>query len=109
MVFLSQDSQVGIPKFPQLGLLQIWGRITSCADLRLQCILKQSCSPHLELFNGRWHATCTKGNRVDSRLLVVESQIANLTPSLSFGHILCFKHLNGQDEPILDIYISISF
>jgi hypothetical protein len=30
-------------------------------------------------------------------------------PSLSFGYHLCFKCLNGQCEPILDIYVSIAF
>jgi hypothetical protein len=48
-------------------------------------------------------------NQVESRLLVVRSQIANLTPGLSFGHNLCFKCPNGQCKTILDIYVSISF
>jgi hypothetical protein len=56
-----------------------------------------------------WHATCTQGNQVDSRLLMVKSQTANLTPGLSFGHNLCFKCPNGWWEPILDIYVSIAF
>jgi hypothetical protein len=55
------------------------------------------------------HATCTQGNWVYSRLLVVGSQTANLTPSLSFGHNLCFKCPNGRFKPILDIYASIAF
>ncbi len=53
-----------------------------------------------------WHATCTQGNQGDSQLLIVESQIDNLTPSLSFGHNLCFKCPNGSCKPILDIYVS---
>jgi hypothetical protein len=48
---------------------------------------------------------CTPGNLVDSQLLVVGSQIGNLTPGLSFGHNLCFRYPNGPCEPILDIYI----
>jgi hypothetical protein len=107
--FLSRDSQVGVPKLQQLGLSQLWGRITSCADLRLQCGLKQSCSPRWDFSNSMLHVACTQGNRVDSRLLVVGSQIVNLTPSLSFAHNLCFKCPNEQCEPILDIYTSISF
>jgi hypothetical protein len=87
--FLFRDSQVGVLKFQQPGLPRLWGRITSCANLRLQWGLKQSCSPHQELCNGMSHATWTKGNRVDSWLLVTESQIINLTPDLSFGHNLC--------------------
>jgi hypothetical protein len=34
---------------------------------------------------------------------MVGSQIGNLTPSLCFGHNLCFKCPNGSFEPILDI------
>jgi len=37
------------------------------------------------------------------------SQIANLTPSPSFGHNLCCICSNGSCEPILSIYVSISF
>ncbi len=55
------------------------------------------------------HATCTQGNQGDSWLLVVGSQIANLTPGPSFGHNLCFKCPNGWCEPILDIFVSIAF
>jgi hypothetical protein len=55
------------------------------------------------------HATCTQGNWVDSWLLVVKSQTVNLTPDPSFGHNLCFRYPNGSCEPILDIYVSISF
>jgi hypothetical protein len=107
--FLSRDSQEGVPKLHQSGLLQLWRRITSCADLRLQCSLKQSYSPHRELSNGMSHVACTQQNRVDSWLLMVESQIANLTPGLSFAHNLCFRCPNEQYEPILDIYTSIAF
>jgi hypothetical protein len=31
-VILHQDSQVGIPKFLKLGLLQLWKTITICVD-----------------------------------------------------------------------------
>jgi len=55
------------------------------------------------------HATCTQGIRVDSRLLVVESQTVILIPDLYFGHNLCFKYPNGSCEPILDIYVSRTF
>jgi hypothetical protein len=102
-------SQVGVPKLPKFGLSWLWSPITLCVDLRLRWGLKQSCSPRWELFNGMSHATCTQGNRGDSWLLVVGSQIANLTPGLSFGHNLCFRCLNGWCKPILDIYDSIDF
>ncbi len=92
-----------------MGLLQLWGPITLCANLWLQWGITQSYSPHGELFNGMSHATCTQGDRVDSRLLVVGSQIGNLTPILSFGHNLCFRCPNGWYKSILDIYVSIAF
>jgi len=100
---------MGVPKFPKLQLLQLWDPITLCADLWLRWSLKQICSPRQELSNGMLHATYTQGNRVDSWLLVVGSQIGNLTPNLSFGHNLCFRCPNGSWEPILDIYVSIDF
>jgi hypothetical protein len=55
------------------------------------------------------HATYTQGNWGESQLLVVGSQIVNLTPDLSFGHNLCLKCPNGSCEPILDSYIPRSF
>jgi hypothetical protein len=80
-----------------------------CEELRLRRSLKQSCSSHQELSNDMSHTTWKQGNRVNSRLLMVGNQIANLTPDLSFGHNLCFKCPNGSCEPILDIYVSIDF
>jgi len=70
---------------------------------------EQSCSPHQDLSNGMWHATCMQGNRGESWLLVVGSQIANLTPDPSFGYNLCFKNLNGSCELILNIYVPRDF
>jgi hypothetical protein len=96
-------------KFPRLGLPWLWGPITSCENLWLQWGLKQSCSPCCELFNGMSHVACTQGNWVDSWLLVLGSQIANLTLGLSFDHNLCFRCPNESCKPILDIYISIAF
>jgi hypothetical protein len=46
---------------------------------------------------------------VDSQLLVVGSQIANLTPSPSFTHKLCCRYLNGSCKAIFDIYTSRPF
>ncbi len=106
--FLSRDSQVGVLKFPQLGLPQLWGRITSFADLQSWWGIKKSCSSSQDLSNGMSYVACTQGNGVDSLLLVVESQIANLTLGFSFGHNLCFRCPNGLASPILDIYTSIA-
>jgi len=97
---LSRDSQVGVSKFPKLGFPQFWGLITLCEDLQLRWDLKQSRSPCQELFNNMLHATCMQGNRGDSWLLVVGSQITNLIPDPSFGHNLCLKCPNGSCEPI---------
>ncbi len=40
---------------------------------------------------------------------VVGSQIASLTPGLSFDHNLCCKYPNGSCEAIFDIYTSRPF
>jgi hypothetical protein len=100
---------MGVPKLPKLELLQLCEAIILCAGLQSRWGLKRSCSPHQKLFNDVSQATWTRGNRVDSWLLVVESQIGNLTPILSFGHNLCFRCLNGWCKPVLDIYVSIAF
>jgi hypothetical protein len=55
------------------------------------------------------HVTCTQANQGDSWLLVVRNQIANLTPSPSFGHNLCFMCPNGSCKPISDMYVPRSF
>jgi hypothetical protein len=106
---LSQDSQMGVLEFPQLGLSQLWRPITLRENLRLWWSLKQSSSPCWELFNGILHATCTLGNRVNSQLLMVGSQTTNLIPILSFDHDLCFRCPNGSCKFISDIYVLIAF
>ncbi len=55
------------------------------------------------------HATCTRGHQVISWLLVVESQIINLTSDLSFRHNLCFRCSNGSCKPISDICVPRAF
>jgi hypothetical protein len=117
--FFFRDFQVGVPKSPRLRLPWLWGAITLHANLGLRWSLKQNYSLRQGLSNDMSHAICTHaicthticthGNWVDSRLLVVGSQIANLTPGPSFGHNLCFKCPNGWCEPILDIYVLRAF
>ncbi len=104
-VIFSRDSQVGIPKISNLGFLRLWRPIILCVDLRLKWGLKQSYSPHHEISNGMWHDTFTQGSHGDSWLLVIASQIDNLTFDPSFGHNLCFNYPNGSCEPILNIYV----
>jgi len=109
MAFLSRESRVGVPKSHQPGLPRLWSPVTLRADLGLKCSLKQSCSFRQELSNGMWHVICSQVNRVDSWLFLVGSQIGSLTPGPSFGHNLCFRCLNEQCEPILDIYVPRDF
>jgi hypothetical protein len=94
---------------PNLRVPRLWRLITFFEDLRLIWGLKQSYSPCWELSNAMSHATCTQQNRVDSWLLVVGNQIANLISDLSFDHNLCFKCPNGSCEPISDIYVPRNF
>jgi hypothetical protein len=71
--------------------------------------LKQTYSSHRRLSNGVSHSTCTHQGRVDSWLLVVNSQIASLTLGPSFCHNLCCIYPNGAYKPIFDIYTLIVF
>jgi hypothetical protein len=107
--FLSRDSQGGVSKLSQFGLSGFCKVITFCSDLRLGWGLKQTCRSPSELSNIVSHYTCTHQGWVDSQLLVVESQIASLTPGLSFAHNLCCKCPNGSCEAIFDIYTLIYF
>jgi len=68
--------------------------------------LKKSYSPRLELSNDLWHATFTKVNQDNSRLLVVGSQIGSLIFSSYFGHSLCFEYPNGLCELNLNVHVS---
>ncbi len=96
---------MGVPKFPQLGLLWLWRPITLHEDLQLRWGLGQSYSRRWEFLNGMLHTNYMQGNRGDSWLLMVKSQIPNLTPDLFFVYNLCVKCPNGSCEPILDIYV----
>jgi len=99
----SRNSQVGVLKFPNMELMQLWEPITLCADHRSRWVPKQSCNLHRKLFNGMFHVLCTPRNQGNSWLLMIGSQITNLIHGLSFGHNLCFRCPNGSYEPILDI------
>jgi hypothetical protein len=107
--FLSWNSQGGVPKLSRFGLPPLCGVITFCSDLRLGWGLKKTCSSHWDFSNGMSHSTYMHRGWVDSWLLVVENQTANLIPGLSFCHNLCWKCSNGSYELIFDIYTSITF
>ncbi len=93
----------------RFGLPGLWAFITSRFKLGSGRGLNQSCSSPRDLSNGVSHYTCTHRDWIDSRLLVVGSQIASLTPGSSFDHNLCCKCPNGSCEAILDIYTSRTF
>ncbi len=105
----SRDSQSGVPKLSWFGLSGLWAFITFRSDLQLAWGLKKTCSSPLELSNGVSYSTCTHQDQVDSRLLVVRSQTASLTPDPSFNYNLCCICQNGSYEAILDIYTSRTF
>ncbi len=107
--FFSRDSQGGVPKLSRFGLLGLWASITSRPELGSGRGFNQSCSSCRELFNAMPHSRCSHREKVDSRLLVVGSQIASLTPGLSFAHNLGCRCPNGSCEAILDIYTSRPF
>jgi hypothetical protein len=98
-----------VSKFVKLKLLVIWKPIISFRDLRLRWGLKQSCSLCWDLSNNIWDAMWTHLIQGDFWLLVIGSEIDNLTTSPYFGHNLCCKYSNGPWEPILDINILKSF
>ncbi len=107
--YFSWDSQSEIPKLSRFGLSKLWAFITFRPELGSKRGLNQSCSSPWKLFNGVSHFTCMHRNRVDSRFLVVESQITSLTPGPSFNHNLYCRCPNGSCEAILDIYTSRTF
>jgi hypothetical protein len=85
------------------------GPITLRENLRLRWGLKKHCSPCWELSKGMLHASFTRGNQSDFGLLVVDSQIGDLTFGPSFNHNLCFICPNVSCEPISDIYVLRNF
>ncbi len=99
----------GLSKLSRVGISELWTPISPDCKVRLQRGLKQSCSSCQELFNAVLHTQIGCRKEVDSRLLVVGSQTATLTPDPSFGHNLCFTCPNEQCEPILDINVSRAF
>jgi hypothetical protein len=107
--FLSRDSQSGVSKLSRVGVLGLWTNITSRPNLQLGRGLNQSCSPQRELSNAMSHSPSARWERVDSRLLVVGSQTASLTPGPSFVHNLGCRCLNDQCETIFNIYASSPF
>jgi hypothetical protein len=97
------------PETVPVGVPGLWELITPDCRVRSQRGLNQSCSPRRDLFNDVSHSQFEGRKEVDSRLLVVGSQIANLTPGPSFGYNLGYRCPNGQCEAIFDICASRTF
>jgi len=97
------------PEIVSVWLSGLWAFITSRPELGLGWGPKQSCSSPRKLSNSVSQFTCTHRDQVDSRLLVVGSQTASLTPGLSFDHNLCCSCPNGSCKAILYIYTSRTF
>jgi hypothetical protein len=105
----SQDSQSGVPKLSWFGFSGLWDFIALRPNLRSGRGLNQTCSLQKELSNAMSHSRSTRWEQVDSRLLMVGSQIASLTPGPSFTYNLGCRCPNDQCEAILDIYTSRPF
>jgi hypothetical protein len=99
----------GTPEIVLAGLSELWMVITPDCIVRSQRCLNQSCSPCRDLSNAMLHSRIECREGIDSRLLVVGSQIASLTPGPSFAHNLGCRCPNGQCEAIFNIYVSRSF
>jgi hypothetical protein len=91
------------------GVPWLWELITPDCQVWSRRGLNQTCSPHRDLSNDVSHSPFGGRERVDSRLFVVGSQTANLTPGPSFAHNLGDRCPNGQCEAIFDIYASRPF
>ncbi len=97
------------PEIVPARLPELWTAITPNFIVRLQRGLNQSCSPRRDLSNSMSHSQIGFLKEVDSRLLVVGSQIVSLTPGPSFAHNLGCMCPNDQCEAIFDIYVSRPF
>jgi len=92
-----------------VGVPGLWELITPDYKVRSQQGLNQSCIPRRDLSNAMSHSQFGGLKEIDSRLLVVRSQTANLTPGPSFAHNLGCRCPNDPCEAIFDIYASIPF
>jgi len=76
------------PKIVPVGVPGLWELITPNCQVWTQRGLNQTCSPRRDLSNDISHFQFRGQKEVDSWLLVVGSQIANLTLGPSFAHNL---------------------
>jgi hypothetical protein len=73
-------TQGGVSKLSRVGLLGFWTLTILGSDLRLERGLNQSCSYPWKLTNAPSLSICRRWEKVNSRLLAVESQLALLLP-----------------------------
>jgi len=97
------------PETVSVGVPGLWELITPDRRVWLQRGPNQSYSPRRDLSNAMSHSQFGGREEVESRLLVVGSQIASLTPGPAFAHNLGYRCPNGQCEAIFDIYASRPF
>jgi hypothetical protein len=99
----------GLPKwsldFVPTALPELWTAITPDCRVGSRQGLNQSYNPRRDLFNGVSHSRIGHQEDIDSRLLVVGSQIASLTPGPSFAHNMGWRCPNCQCEGLFDIYV----
>jgi hypothetical protein len=91
------------------GVPGIWELITPDCKVGSRRGLNQSCSPRWVLSNDVLNFQIGCQEEVDSRLLVVGSQIVSLTLGPSFAHNLGCRCSNDQCEAIFYIYASRPF
>ncbi len=91
------------PEIIPIGVSGLWTAITPDYRVRSRRGLNQSCSPRRDLSNAMLHSQIGSREEVNSRLLVVGSQTASLTPGPSFAHNLGCRCPNDQCEAIFDI------
>jgi hypothetical protein len=97
------------PEIVPGGVSGLWELITLDCEVWSRWGLNQTCNPRQDLSNDVSHSQFRLREEVDSRLLVVGSQIASLTPGPSFAHNLGDRCPNDQFEAIFDIYASRPF
>ncbi len=97
------------PEIVPGGVLGLWELITLDCEIGSRRGLNRTCSPRRDLSNDVSQSQFGLREEVDSRLLVVGSQTASLTPGPSFAHNLGDRCPNAQCEGIFDIYASRPF
>jgi hypothetical protein len=97
------------PEIVPGGVPGLWQLITPDCKVWSRQDLNQTCSPCRDISNDVLHSQFGGWKEVDSRLLVVGSQIASLTPDPSFAHYLGYRCRNDQWEAIFYIYASRTF